>query len=557
MTRRNTRHPQWLISIYCLFILTLASCTTPTETQETTSKVAEYGSRPNILWLVAEDMSPYLEYYGDSTIHTPNLHRIASEGIIYTNVYSTAGVCAPSRSTIATGMYQTSMGTHHMRTTGSPDYLPEGVVPYSAVIPPEVKMHSEYLRRAGYYVTNNSKEDYQFKAPVTAWDESSNTAHWRNRPEGKPFFAIFNFNICHESGMWLNAEHQLTVDPDSVPVWPYYPDTPLVREEIARMYSNILEMDQQVGEVLDQLEADGLMDSTIIVFYADHGGPLPRQKREIYDTGLKVPMFIRYPDKRRAGEYEDELVSFVDFTPTLLSMAGVAPPTHLQGRAFAGKYEDPSPRQYIYAARDRLDSEYDMVRGVRDERFKYFKNYQPEKPYVMAIKYREQMRLMRALHEYDSMGQLNEQQSLWFRDSKPEEELYDLENDPYELNNLADDPAYQDKLAELRQKLLAWQEKYGDKGFVPETEMLREMWPGLEQPITEKPLISSSGGALQITCPTQGASIAYQLKDADGNELFPSWQVYTEPIQVQEGQSLSAISERIGYAPSEEITYQP
>lgn len=551
------KQPSVFFSIFNLLYLALASCTAPSETQESRPASADLGFRPNIVWVVAEDMSPYLEYYGDSTIHAPNLHRIASEGVIYTNVYSTAGVCAPSRSTLATGMYQTSMGTHHMRTTGSPTYLPEGVVPYSTVIPAEAKMHSEYLRKAGYYVTNNSKEDYQFKAPVTAWDESSNEAHWRNRPEGKPFFSIFNFNICHESGMWRNAEHPLQVDPDSVPVWPYYPDTPLVREEIARMYSNILEMDEQVGEILDQLEADGLMDSTIIVFYADHGGPLPRQKREIYDTGLKVPMFIRYPDKRMAGEYEDELVSFVDFAPTLLSMAGIEPPAHMQGRAFAGTYEDPTARQYIYAGRDRLDSEYDMVRAVRDQRFKYFKNYQPEKPYFMEIAYREQMRLMQALHEYDSLGQLNEQQALWFQNSKPEEELYDLENDPYELNNLAENPEYQDKLTELRQKLVEWQEKYGDKGFIPETEMLRQMWPNLEQPVTEKPIITSVDGALEVSCPTEGASIAYQLRDAEGENLYPGWQVYTEPLELAEGQTVVVMGERIGYAPSEEVTYQP
>ena len=551
------KQPDIFLSIFSLFYFLIASCTTPTETQESDEGLTDLGFRPNIVWVVAEDMSPYLEYYGDSTIHAPNLHRIASEGVIYTNVYSTAGVCAPSRSSIATGMYQTSIGTHHMRTTGSPTYLPEGVVPYSAVVPPEVKMHSEYLRRAGYYVSNNSKEDYQFKAPATAWDESSNEAHWRKRPKGKPFFSIFNFNICHESGMWRNADHPLQVDPDSVPVWPYYPDTPLVREEIARMYSNILEMDEQVGEILDQLEADGLMDSTIVVFYADHGGPLPRQKREIYDTGLKVPMFIRYPDKRMAGAFEDELVSFADFAPTLLSMAGIEPPEHMQGRAFAGQHEDPNPRQYIYAARDRLDSEYDMVRGVRDERFKYFKNYQPEKPYFMEIRYREQMRLMRALHEYDSLGQLNEQQALWFQESKPEEELYDLENDPYELNNLAENPEYQDKLQELRQKLVEWQEKYGDKGFIPETEMLLQMWPNLEQPITEKPVISKAGEAVEISCPTEGASVAYQIRNAEGQDVYPGWQVYTQPLELAEDHTLIAMGERIGYAPSEEVIYQP
>ncbi len=554
LTKHNNRSISQCRYYTCLiFSFLFMRCTSAATESPHNEQVAP--ARPNILWLVAEDMSPYLACYGDSTAKTPHLDRLAQEGIVYTNVYSVSGVCAPSRSAIATGSYPTSIGTLHMRTGGNAEFLPEGVIPYSAVLPPEVKMHSEYLRQAGYYCTNNAKEDYQFTAPLTAWDESSKNAHWRNRPKGKPFFAIFNFEVCHESGMWRNAEHPLLVHPDSVPVWPYYPDTPAVRDEIARMYSNVMEMDQQVGEILQQLEEDGLMDSTIIVFYADHGGPLPRQKRELYDTGLKVPMIIRYPQQQEAGSSDDQLISFVDLAPTLLSMAGVPPPAYLHGQAFAGKYRASSPRKYVYAARDRLDDEYDMVRAVRDQRFKYFRNYQPEKPYIMDIDYRLQMKLMQWLNTYQLEGQLDEQQALWFRKSKPTEELYDLNNDPYELNNLALDPQYKDKLEELRKVHKQWQQQYGDQGFIPEPELLQMMWPNLEQPTTEEPSFHENNQQISIHCDTEGASIAYQIKNEQGEEVFDHWQVYSTPLSLQQGQTLVAIAERIGYKRSREVKW--
>ncbi len=290
-TMKNPNVSISLVSL--LFIIVCSACNAPT----TSSSAFPY-ERPNILWLVAEDLSPYIPAFGDSTVHTPNLSRLAAEGIRFTNCFSVSGVCAPSRAALATGMYPNRIGATHMRNTGNIKYLPEGIVPYEANPPAEVKMHSEYLRRAGYYCTNNAKEDYQFKKTLTAWDESSPRAHWRNRKAGEPFFAIFNFGVTHESRIWVKAEDSLWVDADlDVPVPPYLPDNEVGQRDMRRMYSNIMEMDQQVGEILSQLEADGLMENTIIFWYGDHGGPLPRQKRLLYDSGIEVPLIVRYPDQ--------------------------------------------------------------------------------------------------------------------------------------------------------------------------------------------------------------------------------------------------------------------
>jgi len=544
------------VIFYCsLLALSLSCSSQPENTPATTTyeKLIDVNlpDKPNILWITCEDQMPTLGCYGDQISKTPNLDKLAQEGIRFTNVFSTAGVCAPSRATLITGMYQNSIGAHHMRTLGSAEFRP--VPTYSAVIPEYVKCYSELLRKDGYYCTNNSKQDYQFIPPVTAWDESSAKAHWKNRPKEKPFFAIFNFTICHESGMWKNKDHPLRVDPDDVIVPPYYPDNEIVRKEIARNYSNLYEMDSIAGVFLDELEAEGLLDNTIVFFYSDHGGPLPRQKREIYDTGLKVPLIIRFPNQQMAGKTVEELVSFVDFAPTLLSLVNINVPDYMQGQAFLGNQQS-TPRKYIYAARDRLDDEYDMVRGIRDTRFKFFKNFQPEKPYIMDIEYRLQMDLMNELIRAHETGELNEKQELWFAQSKPEEELYDLDVDPYELNNLIDDPAYEYKAEELRTALNEWMDDIDDKGLIPETEMISAMWEGNEKPpVTAFPAISVHEGLISIDCTTPGASIGYKIIK-DGIE-GKSWEVYSAPFELKNNEALIYLAHRIGYEPSQVQKY--
>ena len=544
--------------------------------------------RPNILWLVAEDLSPYLGPFGDATVETPNLARLATEGVRFTNVFSVSGVCAPSRAALATGTYPTSIGAHHMRTAPQqPEARQRGLIDYEAVPPPEVRMVSEILRQHGYYAANNAKEDYQFQPSAMAWDESSLFAHWRNRPAGQPFFAVFNFGVTHEGQIWgpapkWNLRYEREVFPPdrheelvwrrfaegeekplAVPadldfeVPPYLPDTPAVRRDILQMYSNIVEMDRQVGVVLDQLEADGLAEETIVVWFSDHGGPLPRQKRLLYDSGLHVPMIVRYPDREGAGTRDEQLVSFVDFAPTLLSWAGIAPPAAMQGRAFAGPAASDPPRRYVFAAADRFDGYTDRIRAARDSRFKYLRNFRPDQGYYLPLAYREQMATMQELLRLRAGENLSAAQAQWFRAAKPAEELFDTQADPHELNNLAGDPRFREELAELRQAAEQWMAAVGDLGSLPERDLIERFWPGREQPKTVAPAaeFDAAAGVLSLASATPGASIGYRR----AGEASPTigWQVYAAPIKPMPGATIEAIAHRLGFAPSPVTVWSP
>ena len=507
------------------------------------------GTLPNIVWIVCEDMSPHLGSYGEKVAKTPVLDQLAKESVRYTQAFSTAGVCAPSRSALITGNYQTSIGSHNMRTLGnsaspSNDY-PVGLKPYSAVIPEGVKCFPEYLRIAGYYCTNNAKEDYQFEAPVTAWDESSKKAHWRNRPDKtKPFFSVFNLETTHESQVWARDKEPLLVDPKTVEVPPYYPDDSISRHVIARFLSNVMVMDKQVGEIIQQLKDDGLYDNTILFFYSDHGDGLPFVKRELHHRGLKVPLLIKAPFLPK-GTTDDQLVSFVDFGPSILSLAGIPIPKTMQGQAFLGTQEAVTKRKYIYAARDRMDSEYDRVRSVSDGRFNYLRNYMPEKPYYQNINYRLKNPLMSNLLALKKDGGLNQEQLLWFRPNKVKEELFDTQNDPYEFENLASNPEYASKLAELREEHEAWTKQFGDLGAVNEIELVKNWWGGqAETPKTAVPEIQLEGGYVTISCQTAGASIGYRT------DTQQAWKVYTGPFLAIPGEKIFVTAQRIGYQAS-------
>lgn len=567
----------WMI---CLF---LSGCQTEKQpaSESPEENVLELPSNPNILWLTTEDLGPYLPMFGDSTIQTPNLSRLAAEGVVYPNLYSPSGVCAPSRAAIATGMYPSSIGANHMRTNSYTEVT--GLPPYEAVPPPQVRMMSEILRINGYYCTNNVKKDYQFQDPVTAWDESSNFAHWRNRAPGQPFFSIFNFTTTHESGLFepygfrrnefrhyqagdttfatgqwnartTEEETPVHISKDlDFPIPPYLPDTELVRRDMWKMYNNIAEMDKQLGAILDQLEADGLLEHTIIFFYADHGGPLPRQKRLIYDSGLNSPMIIRFPDQQKAGSSDGQLISFIDFAPTVFSIAGIQPPDYLQGQAFLGEYQADQPRTYIHAAADRFDGFTDAIRAVRDQRFKYIRNYRPNQGYYLPVEYREQIPTMQELLRLRDLGELDEYQAQWFRESKDEEELFDCENDPHELHNLVQDPDYADKLQELQAEMDRWLAAIGDQPNLPEDELVSQLWHGSDQqPETARPEIDISNGQATIICATEGASIGYKIISPDGNGPV-SWSVYTQPFEAPTSRSLVVQAHRIGYRPSEVV----
>ncbi|MEM6801882.1 MAG: sulfatase [Bacteroidota bacterium] len=513
----------------------------------------ELDFRPNILWIVAEDLSPFLPSWGDSTIETPNISRLVAEGVRYTNCFSPSGVCAPSRAAISTGMYPSHIGAHHMRTGGRKEYLPEGLVPYEAFPPPEVQMHSERLRRAGYYCSNNSKEDLQYRKTPTAWDESSRTAHWKNRKAGQPFFAIFNLGITHESQIWARAEDSLWVDEDlEVNVPPYLPDNEVGRRDVRRMYSNIKIMDKQAGDLLRELEEAGLMDSTIIFWYSDHGGPLPRMKRLVYDSGIQLPLVIRFPDKYRAGETDAQLVSFIDFKPTVMSLAGIEPGDFLDGKAFLGKYARKEEAKYVHAAGDRFDAKYDMVRAVRDDRYKYIRNFQPEKPMYLPVTYRENMPIMQELLRMRDAGELNEVQALWFREGKPKFEFYDTQNDPHEINNLANDPSYTDKIRELSEECDRWMDEIEDKGLIGEIEYVKGIWPDMIQPLTAEVVIEQEEGMITLSSKTEGASIGYQMVGKD-EEAGKVWEVYKEAFEVPKGKKLITVAHRIGFKRSEHV----
>lgn len=553
-------------------------CKSNADNAQTTPN-SQLPERPNILWLVTEDMGAYLAAFGDSTIQTPNLNRLAREGVVYPNLYSTSGVCAPSRAAIATGMYPSSIGANHMRTSSYTEVT--GLPAYEAVPPPQVKMISEWLRNNDYYCTNNYKEDYQFKAPITAWDESSPYAHWRNRAEGQAFFSIFNFTDTHESGLfepygfrhaetrhyhagdisytWKSGRMTDTETPvhvpknTSFPIPPYLPNTELIQRDMWKLYNNIAEMDRQVGAVLSQLEEDGLLENTIIFFYGDHGGPLPRQKRLIYDSGLNTPMIIRFPNQHRAGEKDEQLLSFIDFAPTLLSLIGIAPPAYMQGQAFLGPHQSKEERKYIHAAADRFDGFTDAIRAVRDPQFKYIRNYRPNQGYYLPVEYRERIPTMQELLRLREEGKLDNIQSQWFRDSKASEELFDCENDPHELNNLANDPKYTNKLEELKSEMNTWLEKIGDQPNLPEKELISQLWNGQEeQPITSDPIISSSDGKVVITCSTKGASIGYKIVDKVG-ETSKEWMIYKAPFILPEGNNLEVQAHRIGFKRSKMV----
>ena len=528
---------------FAVLVFFVMSCASPKVEEEE----IDFPKRPNIVWIVCEDMSPeHLETYGGTGGKTPHLNALAAESVQYQNAFSTAGVCAPSRAALITGAYQSSIGAMHMRTTGmsanAVDAYPPGFKSYSVVLPEGMRTYPEYLRLNGYYTSNNSKEDYQFQSPVTMWDESGNKAHWRNRKDpNQPFFSIFNFTITHESQVWARENEELLVDPKDVKVPPVYPDDEVSRKVLARFITNVMRMDQQVGEVIDQLKEDGLYENTIIFFYSDHGDGMPYFKRELYDRGLKVPLLIK-AQFLEPGTKTDELVSFVDFGPTVLSLAGIPIPETMQGQAFLGP-QKAEPRKYVYAARDRMDSEYDRVRAVSDGRFKYIRNYMPEKPNYQNIRYRLQNPLMGHLLELNRQGKLNENQARWFAQSKPEEELYDTQADPWEFNNLAENPEYGEKLAEMRKAHEDWIEKYGDMGASNEMEMVRNWWKGEEAPKTQSVQVDFQNGKVRLSCPTSSTWIGYRKSTSD------PWKIFTQAFEASSGDSLYLNAQRIGYLP--------
>jgi arylsulfatase A-like enzyme len=421
---------------------------------------------PNILWITSEDNSPFAGCYGDEFSTTPNLDKLAANGFLYTHAYANAPVCAPARNTIITGVYANSGGHENMRS-----YYKKSET---------VKLYPEYLKKAGYYCSNSQKEDFNIDPDQAqnVWDEIGRDAHYKNRPDGQPFFAIFNSTVSHESSLHTTIpEDELRHKPEGVKLPPYHPDTPEMRHDWAQYYDKVEDMDTWVGGILKDLEESGEKDNTIIFYYGDHGGVLARSKRFVYETGTRVPFIVHIPEKykhlypaEKPGAEVNRLISFVDLVPTLLSIIGVEIPDYLQGDAFLGSQKTPDP-EYAFMFRGRMDERYDLSRSARDHKYRYIKNYMPYRIYGQHINYLWQAPSIRSWEAAYRAGQCDEVQSA-FWNTKPVEELYDTENDPWEVNNLAGDPAYGPVLERMREANRGWMLRIMDTGFIPEAELI-------------------------------------------------------------------------------------
>jgi arylsulfatase A-like enzyme len=516
--------------------------------------------RPNIVWITVEDMSPWLGCYSDGTVPTPNVDSLAARGTRFTHAYATTPVCAPSRSTLITGCYATSIGSMHMRT-GSPSSAaiaanPEAyanIPSYEAVPPPSVRCFPELLRRAGYYCTNNSKTDYQFKAPATTWNASGKKAHWKHRPDpDQPFFAVFNTTLTHESGTFKTKKRQPRItDPAAVSIPPYYPDTPTVRDDLARTYDNIAAMDRWVGKLLAELDSADLLDNTIILYFSDHGVGLPRGKRCIYDSGTHVPLILVQPGA--TASVSERVVSFVDFAATTLSLANLKPPDWMQGRAFAGPHAT-APHPYAYIHADRMDAETDRTRAITDGRHRYIRNYRTDLPRLYPVAYAERIPMTADIHTLRASGEANQAQWQLVNPTKPAEELYDTEHDPHEIHNLIGTKGTHAIHSSLSAALDQWIEATGDLGLLPEGEMVTtRLWNGAtSKPRTAPPrLTRNAAGQLTLTSDTPGASIGIRSKDNK------SWHPAPTPLVLDPRLTYRAIAHRIGFKPSKPIALDP
>jgi uncharacterized sulfatase len=537
-------------------------------------------ARPNILWITTHDICPDLGCYagawpGAEYARTPQLDQLAAEGVRFDQALAVAPVCAPSRSAIITGMFPTAIGTMHMRSHAAP--------------PPEVRPFPEYLRAAGYYCTNNAFSDFQFQMPITVWDEHGPQAHWRNRPDlAQPFFAAFHGLTTHESQIYADdARYERNTarlapeqrhDPASAPLPPYYPDTPVFGQAWARYSDNISAMDAWAGDLLRQLDEDGLRDSTLVVFWSDHGRGMPRAKRWPYDAGLRVPLLARWPGRLAPGTTRPEPVTLMDLAATTLAVAGLPAPAHLHARPlFDARGQFAAPRPYVVSHRDRMDEQEDTMRTVRDGRFRYIRNYHPDRPAMQHLTYAEPMATWRELRRLyfeeaaqlgrgEAPDRLTPAQRRVLASTKPAEELYDLLADPHEIADLAADPRYAADLARLRDALDQWQETYGDLGLLPEHELVERWRPGGVLQVTAPPEVRLEDGRLVATCATEGAAIGWtsdpprpqaepaavlNLGDPDTGGRY--WRLYSGAFVAPSGTTVWFRAQRLGFRASTDV----
>ncbi|MFD3443868.1 sulfatase [Microbacteriaceae bacterium 4G12] len=537
-------------------------------------------TRPNILWISTHDISPHLGSYagvwpGAEHATTPHLDALAGEGARFDNAFAAAPVCAPSRSAIMTGCYPTAIGTIHMRT--------------KAVPPPEIALFSEYLRAAGYYATNNWFTDFQVDTPPTAFDDCSEQGHWRSRPTpDTPFFAAFHGMVTHESQIYLDEDAFLAATPhvsaeqrhrpEEVELPPYYPDTEVFRRSWARYLDLITEMDSWAGRILADLDADGLRDDTIVVFWSDHGLGMPRAKRWAHEAGLREPLIVRWPERIRPGTVRTEIVQLLDLAPTMLTALGLPVPEHMHGAAlFDGDGRFRSPNQYAFGARERMDEQQDSVRTVRDARYRYILNRHPDRSELQHHEYADHLGTWQEFRRlaFEEAGQLargerpdrlSSLQRSIVAPAKPAEELYDIEADPHETVNLAGDPGHEEVLERLRAALREWTDRYGDLGLLPEQELLESWRPGGRTPVTARPDAFIENGMLTAACATPGASLGWTTDPPragadDGAGLAANigaprtggryWMLYAAPVPVPAAERVRVGAWRMGFEPSE------
>jgi arylsulfatase A-like enzyme len=416
----------------------------------------------NILWLTAEDMGPQIGCYGYPLVRTPNLDRLAAQGVRFTHAFTTAPVCSSSRSAFNTGMYQTSIGAHHHRSHREDGYrLPQGV-----------RLITDYFRERGYFTCNvrnaapnvpgTGKTDFNFTA-----EKPYDGTHWNQRKPGQPFFAHLNFRETHKGPAFPEARKQeYLVDPAKVPLPPYYPDHPVVRDEFANYLDTADLLDTRIGAALRRLEQDGLADNTAVFFFGDNGRCLIRGKQWCYDAGVHVPLIVRWPGGAAAGTVREDPVSAIDITATSLALAGIEP-RKMQGRVMLGP--GAARRDHVFAARDRCDMTVDRIRSVRTRRYNYIRNFMPERPYTQYNEYiLKQYPTLTVMKELHAKGKLSGPELLFMQPRKPEEELYDVNADPHEIKNLAGSPEHEGILRDLRGKVQGWIQETNDQGRFPE-----------------------------------------------------------------------------------------
>lgn len=459
------------VKLYLVSCLLLASvllcCNNP-------GKDDKMPKRPNIIWIVAEDMSDNWSCYGEKTIHTPNIDKMAQEGVLFEQVFVTAPVCSPSRSALITGMYQPSIGAHNHRSQvkegngGGNDSFFE-----SFVLPEEVPFLPKLFKEAGYYTVLGTKQtiidqedtgselgktDYNFIWNQQWYDDNN----WTKREPGQPFFA----QVQLRGGKFRSAKVENPVNPADVSLPPYYPDDEVLRADWATYLNSVLNLDRELKEVLDRLDAEGLTENTAVFLFTDHGISHLRGKQFLYDEGTKVPLIVKWPAWLPTGERRSELVSHIDISASSLFLAGIPVPQVIQGQSFFGK--DYQPREYVFSARDRCDETMDLIRAVRTQNYKYIHNFLPNRSHTRPNQYKDGKSIIIHMRELYAEGKLKEETALYFQPTRPLEELYNLENDPWEMNNLATDPNYADMLVEMRAKLWQTSLQTGDLGYIPE-----------------------------------------------------------------------------------------